>query len=311
VPLWFKATYSITERLTEGAPVYAELAAIVAPIFVCAAIGFAWARRRRPFDAEFVTAVVTSVGTPFLIFSALTQLPLDLRLVGEMAGTTALAFLGFALLGLAALKAAGLSLRSYLPALMFPNAGNMGLPLCLFAFGERGLALAIVFFAVSSTLQFTLGVGIAAGSADPRRLLRLPLIYAVAAALVVVATGLPVPGWIANTADLIGGLTIPLMLIALGVSLARLKIGSLKRSLALSLVRLAGGLALGYGIGWDLGLSADARGVLAIQSAMPVAVFNYLFAQLYQREPAEVAGMIVISTIISFATLPALLLLVL
>jgi malate permease and related proteins len=51
--------------------------------------------------------------------------------------------------------------------------------------------------------------------------------------------------------------------------------------------------------------------VLAIQSAMPVAVFNYLFAQLYRREPAEVAGMIVISTLISFVTLPALLLLVL
>jgi len=120
-----------------------------------------------------------------------------------------------------------------------------------------------------------------------------------------------VPDWIANTASLIGGLTIPLMLLALGVSLARLRIASLKRSLALSLVRLLGGFALGYGIGWALGLSDAARGVLAIQSAMPVAVFNYLFAQLYRREPAEVAGMIVISTILSFATLPALLLLVL
>ncbi|MGH6926932.1 MAG: AEC family transporter, partial [Dongiaceae bacterium] len=207
---------------------FAELAAIVAPIFVCAAIGFAWARLRRPFDAEFVTAVVTSVGTPFLVFSSLTKLPLDMRIVAEMAGATCVAFVGFALLGIAVLKATGLSLRSYLPALMFPNAGNMGLPLCLFAFGERGLALAIVFFAVSSTLQFTLGVGIAAGSADPRRLLRLPLIYAVLAALLVVATGVRVPGWIANTTDLIGGLTIPLMLLALGVSLARLQIGSLK-----------------------------------------------------------------------------------
>ena len=292
-------------------PVFAALAAIVAPIFVCAAIGFAWARLNRPFEAEFVTAIVTSVGSPFLVFSALTRLPLDMAVVGEMAGAAALAFLGFALLGIAVLKAIGLPLRSYLPALMFPNAGNMGLPLCLFAFGEHGLALAIVFFAVGSILQFTVGVSIAAGSADPRRLLRLPLIYAVAAALIVVATGIPVPGWIANTADLLGGLTIPLMLIALGVSLARLRIGSFRRSVALSLVRLVGGCALGYGIGWALGLSTAVRGVLAIQSAMPVAVFNYLFAQLYRREPAEVAGMIVISTVLSFATLPALLLLVL
>jgi predicted permease len=289
----------------------AELAAIVAPIFICAGIGFAWARLRRPFESEFVTAIVTTVGTPFLVFSALTRLPLEMATVAEMGGATLLAFVGFALLGIGVLRAARLSLRSYLPALMFPNAGNMGLPLCLFAFGEHGLALAIVFFAVSSTLQFTIGVGIAAGSADPRRLLRLPLVYAVLAALAVVATGVRVPGWIANTTDLIGGLTIPLMLFALGVSLARLQVGSLMRSLALSLVRLLGGAALGFGIGWALGLPDAARGVLAIQSAMPVAVFNYLFAQLYRRDPAEVAGMIVLSTLISFATLPALLLLVL
>ena len=290
---------------------FAELAAIIAPIFVCAGIGFAWARLRRPFESEFVTALVTMVGAPFLVFSSLTRLPLELAAVAEMAGAALLAFAGFALLGIAALRIVRLSLRSYLPALMFPNAGNMGLPLCLFAFGEPGLALAIVFFAVSSMLQFTVGVGIAAGSADPRRLLRLPLIYAVAAALAVMATGAPVPAWLANTAELIGGLTIPLMLFALGVSLARLQIGSLRRSLALSLVRILGGVALGFGIGWALGLSDAARGVLAIQSAMPVAVFNYLFAQLYRREPAEVAGMIVLSTLISFATLPALLLLVL
>jgi predicted permease len=291
--------------------VFAELAAIIAPIFICAGIGFTWARLRRPFESEFVTALVTMVGAPFLVFSSLTRLPLELAAVAEMAGAALLAFAGFALLGIAALRIVRLSLRSYLPALMFPNAGNMGLPLCLFAFGEAGLALAIVFFAVSATLQFTVGVGIAAGSADPRRLLRLPLLYAVIAALAVVATGAPVPGWLANTAELIGGLTIPLMLFALGVSLARLQIGSLRRSLALSLVRILGGAALGFGIGWALGLSDAARGVLAIQSAMPVAVFNYLFAQLYRREPAEVAGMIVLSTLISFATLPALLLLVL
>src|SRR5215468_12185838 len=188
--------------------VFAALAAIVAPIFVCAAIGFAWARLNRPFEAEFVTAIVTGVGSPFLVFSALTRLPLDMTVVAEMAGATALAFLGFALLGIAVLKAIGLPLRSYLPALMFPNAGNMGLPLCLFAFGEHGLALAIVFFAVGSILQFTVGMAIAAGRFEPSRILRMPLIYALATAFIFMGTGTPVPRWAANTLDLIGGLTI-------------------------------------------------------------------------------------------------------
>jgi len=287
---------------------FAELAAIVAPIFVAAGIGFLWARLRRPFEAEFVTALVTQVGTPFLVFGALTKLPLGMATIGEMAGASLAAFACFAAVGIAVLRLMRLPLHSYLPALIFPNAGNMGLPLCLFAFGPQGLALAIVFFAVHSILQFTLGVSIAAGTADPGRLLRLPLIYAVALALLFDATGTAVPRWLANSAELIGGLTIPMMLIALGVSLARLRIGSLGRTLTLALVRLVSGAAVGLGVGWALGLGHAATGVLAIQSAMPVAVFNYLFAQLYRREPEEVASIIVLSTLISFVTVPLLLL---
>ncbi|MBX6323857.1 MAG: AEC family transporter, partial [Rhodospirillaceae bacterium] len=110
---------------------------------------------------------------------------------------------------------------------------------------------------------------------------------------------------------LFAGVTIPLMLLALGVSLARLRVASRGRALALASVRLGGGVVVGVALSWALGLHGAARGVLIIQSAMPVAVFNYLFAQLYRRAPDEVAGAIVTSTAISFLTLPALLLLAL
>lgn len=288
-------------------PLIAELAAIVAPTLIVAAAGFVWARSGRPFQSGFVTALVTLVGTPFLVFSALTKHELDLAVIAQMASATVLAFCGFAAVGILVLRLAKLSLHSYLPALIFPNTGNMGLPLCLFAFGEQGLALAIVFFTISATLQFTIGIGIAAGSADPNRLLRMPLTYAVLAALLVLIFDIPVPGWLANTSDLLGGITIPLMLVALGVSLAQLKVSNLGRGLSLSLVRLAPGTAIGFAVGWLLGLDEQATGVLVIQCGMPVAVFNYLFAELYQRQPAEVAGMIIVSTLISFATLPFLL----
>lgn len=290
---------------------FGQLAAIIAPVFACAGIGFLWARMRRPFEAEFVTALVTTVGTPCLVASTLTKLTVDFSALGDMAlaGIGVFAIVG--LLGTVGLRLAGLPLHSYLPAVMFPNSGNMGLPLCLFAFGEPGLALAIVFFTISAVLQFTLGVGLAAGTASPRRLLRIPLLYAVAVSLVVMATGTPVPPWIANTIQLLGGLTIPLMLIALGVSLARLEIARLKLSLAIALTRLLLGLGVGAGVAWAFDLPALAAGVLIVQSTMPVAVFNYLFAQVYRRSPEEIAGAVVLSTFLSFASLPLLLLFVL
>jgi predicted permease len=291
--------------------VLGQLAAIIAPVFACAAIGYLWARLRRPFETEFVTALVTNVGTPCLIASTLTKLTIDIGGFGSMALAALAVFAVVGVLGAIALRLVGLPSHSYLPALMFPNAGNMGLPLSLFAFGDVGLALAIAYFTVSSTLQFTLGVSLAAGTASPRRLVRIPLLYAVAISLVLMATGTPLPGWIMNTIELLGGLTIPLMLIALGVSLARLRIASLKRSMAIALVRLLAGFAVAVGIAWALDLDRMTAGVLILQSAMPVAVFNYLFAQIYNRAPEEVAGAVVLSTILSFASLPLLLLYVL
>lgn len=290
---------------------FQTLTAIIAPILIVCAIGFAWGRTGRPFDSALVTALVTTIGTPCLIASTLTKLKPDAAQLGSMVLITLICFAGFAIVGVIALRLMKLPFDSYLPALMFPNTGNMGLPLALFAFGEKGLALAIIFFVVSATLQFTVGVGIASGSADLRRLARMPLLYAVALSLVFLATGWSVPLWLDNTLDLLGGLTIPLMLIALGVSLAQLQVRSLHRALGLSFLRVFSGFVIGYAVAWAFGLEGVARGVVVLQCSLPVAVFNYLFAKLYNRAPEEVAGLVVVSTIISFATLPLLLVLIL
>ena len=286
-----------------------DLAAVIAPVFAGAGLGYFWARLGEPFDGAFVTRLVTMIGSPCLIALSFTRLSVDMASFGRMAGAALLAMACFAALGAAALRLMKLPLHSYLPALMFPNAGNMGLPLCLYAFGQEGLTLAIVYFATFSVAQFTIGASIAAGSAAPGRILKLPLPYAVLLSLPFMATHTPLPAVVTNVLEVFAGITIPLMLLALGVSLAQLRIASLGRALILAGVRLGGGLAVGVVLAWALGFHGAARGVVIIQSAMPVAVFNYLFAQLYRRSPGEVAGAIVTSTAISFVTLPLLLLL--
>lgn len=280
-------------------------------MFLIAAAGYAWVRLHRPFDSMFVTEIVTNVAAPCLIFSTLTKLEFSPSALAEMAGATFLASAGFGLAGMAILRAARLPFRPYLPSLMFPNTGNMGLPLCLFAFGERGLGLAIIYFTATSMVQFTVGVGIAMGSFDLKRLLRVPILHATALALLFLWAGIPVPQWLANTTGLVGDLAVPLMLMALGVALGQLHVSSLGRTAVLSVLRLALGAGLGWLIGWGLGLDEQARGVMVIQSAMPVAVFNYLFAQKYAVRPGEVASMVLLSTALSFVTLPLLLALIL
>jgi len=284
-----------------------DIASIIAPVVIVALIGFLWARSGSKFDTGMITQIVMMVGTPCLVLDTFLRVRPSAEVFGEMALAGLGLFAGFTLLALAVLLPARLSLRDYLGALVFPNMGNMGLPLALFAFGEQGLALAIVLFCMSSVGNFTIGSAIAAGRMDPKSMARMPILYAVAVALALSMSGYEPPLWFVNTAALLGGLTIPLMLVALGVSLARLKPRGLAKSALLSLVRMGGGFAVGLGVAWLFGLEGAARGVLIMHATMPTAVFNYLFAERYGRAAPEVAGMVMVSTLLSFVTLPLLL----
>jgi predicted permease len=258
-------------------------------------------------DVDLVTTLVTNIGAPCLVFHTLANLELGAKSLATMMAATLAVLAACAALGAAVLRLAGLPQRAYLPALVFPNTGNMGLPLCYLAFGDAGLALAIGVFTVYSAAQFTLGMSLASGTVSLAALARVPLLYAVPLALAFLLAGTPPPAWINATTQLLGGLTIPMMLITLGVSLASLGVGSLPRSLALAALRLVAGFVVGAAVAAVAGLDGAARSVLIVQATMPVAVFNYLFAARYNTAPAEVAGAVVLSTILSFATLPALL----
>jgi malate permease and related proteins len=285
----------------------ADIFTVIAPVFLCAVVGFLWAKRGERFEVAFVTRLVTFVGFPCLVFTTLVKAEITAQAMGVMGFASLATLAAFAAVAVPVLKLANLDRRAFLPAMIFANTGNMGLPLCLLAFGEEGLAFGISYFTVNSIILFILGPAIATGDASPARVLREPLVWSVALALVVKLADIPVPEWLFRSLDLIGGFAIPLMLIALGVSLADLKIASLGRSVSLSVFRLAMGFLVGWGAAALLGYEGAARGVLIIECAMPAAVFSYVYAQLHNTQPQEIAGVVLISTLLSFATLPALL----
>jgi predicted permease len=236
-----------------------------------------------------VTALVTYLGAPCLVFSSLVNISVTPATLADMGLATVSALAGFAVLGALSLRVLRLSPNTHLPPLVFGNTGNMGLPLCVFAFGDIGLELGVVFFSISIIVMMTLGIWLVSGTASPMPALKTTMPYAVAAAAAFLAGDTPPPAWLYNTVDLLGDLTIPLMLVTLGVSLARMKVVRIGRTTALALLRLGMGFVAGVGLAEWFGLAGAARGVFIIQCTMPVAVFTYLFAHLYRREPDEVA----------------------
>jgi predicted permease len=284
-----------------------ELLSVVAPVFIVALIGLAWARSGTHFDEASITRLVLNVGIPCLVFRSLTSLDVPPAELARMAGLAAAVMSMFAVAGFIVLKAMKLPAHTYLGPLVFANSGNIGLPICLFAFGDAGLALGMAYFAVSSTCHVVLGGPLFAGSFSLRPFFRSPLTWAVIITVGVVVSGVAVPTWIMRTTTLLGDIAIPLMLLTLGVSLSKMHPESLGRSVTLSIVRLGLGVSAGLLLTTLLGVEGLTRKVLVLQASMPVGVLNYLFAQRYARSPEQVASLVLVSTLISVVSIPVLL----
>ncbi|WP_127113603.1 AEC family transporter [Shimia sediminis] len=280
---------------------------IVSPVFLLAAIGFTWVKVGFEYRIQFVTRLAMTLAVPALIFGALMKSEVDLVALGQLTMASVLAYGGIGLVGGVLLAVLRLDRRTYLAPFMFGNTGNLGLPLALFAFGQAGLERAVVVLAVSSILSFTLGIWLVAGRGSFLKILKEPIIGATLLGALFLWMGWETPTFLTNTIDLVGQMAIPLMLITLGVAVARLTPGRVGAAIGLSVVKLLVCAAIGWGVGLFFQLDEISFGVLVLQISTPVAVTAYLLAEKYGADAEAVAGFVVVSTLTSVAGLPLLL----
>lgn len=285
---------------------FAELANVLLPVFVLAGVGYGWGRLGVPFEREFVTRMIMNVAGPCLIVDSLADLELSLERFVTMAAASVVMFAATIAGAWILLRVLGLSLRSYLPAIGIGNTGNLGLPLALFAFGEEGLALAVAVYVVNSVAQFTLTPMIQSGQPALRALATTPVAYGALIGAALLASDATLPAWAGSTVGLLGDVMIPLMLLALGNTLASLKVQRLPFAFGLGVARLVLGFSIALAVSIAFRLDGTAQAVLVLQGAMPAAVFNYLFAARYGRNADEVAGIVLVSTLLAALTMPML-----
>ncbi|MDX1561846.1 MAG: AEC family transporter [Gammaproteobacteria bacterium] len=283
---------------------FASLSGVLLPVFAIASLGFAWRKVGIPFEREFVTRVVLNIAGPCLIVDSLSQLTLPVDVVVAMALGTCAMFAATVAASFAILKLARLPIRTFLPALAIGNTGNLGLSVCFFAFGQEGLGLAVAVFVVNSVGQFTLTPLLQSPVSPWRTLVSTPVVYGAVIGVALMLGDVTLPEWIGQTVGLLGSLMIPLMLLALGNTLGGLRVRRFPFASLWGLVRLALGFGIAFLVAEAFALEGVARGVLILQGAMPAAMFSYLFAALYNREPDEVAGIVLMSTLLSIVTLP-------
>ncbi len=277
---------------------------IVAPVVVLGAVGFGWVKCGFEYRLEFVTRLSMTLAVPCLIFTALMKSEVDPGALVTVSLAAAVAYAALTVVFVVFTRVLGLEMRTYLAPLIFGNTGNVGLPLSLFAFGETGLGFAVVIFAVMIIVSFTFGVWVVAGGGPPTRVLREPAMWGTVLGAVFLWQDWQTPVWLTRSLDLIGQLAIPLMLITLGVAVARLRARRFGQAIWLSLARAVICLGVAYLAGVAFGLPPVALAVLIVQVTTPVAVTSYMLAEKYGADADAVAGLVIVSTVLSVATLP-------
>ena len=288
---------------------------VIFPVVLIVAFGYAVGRHRR-VDLPSITTLAVTVLVPGIVFDSLARAALPRELFGRLALHVVLQLVCIGLLGVVvgrALQWDRASRGALLLATLFSNSGNMGLPLALFAYGQTGLALAGGWFAVQAVSLHTFGVWIAArtrasSGAAFRHLVRLPIFYAVLGGVAVNATGWPLPAPLAKVSQVLANGSLAVLLLLLGLQLAALqpRAEAVGASVA-TVIRLIVAPPVAWVTGRLIGLEGVPLAVAVIQARTPAAVTAALWAAEFDARPGLVSATVVVSTLVSVATLTALL----
>ena len=285
---------------------YLKLIDVLLPVFFVIGIGYYLGKKNPNINTDFITNFAGNIGTPAMIFYTITTTGVTLQIFIEYFIYALIIIGGFSLAGILFLFMFKKDIISELPPLILPNTGNMGIPICLFAYGTAGLGVASAIASVIILLHFTLGVLLAKKSFSLNILVKNMPIYAIIASILFLYFNWDVPGYLENTTFLLTYATIFLVLMSLGIALTKLKVVSWSHASVLGAVRVIIGPLIGFSLINYLNLTGFAAGVLLIQSSMPSAVLTYLVGSMYSSKKVvdNVASVIVTSTLMSFITVP-------
>jgi predicted permease len=282
----------------------------VIPVFFLIAAGFAFAHWKK-ISLTSVTEIIVYLGTPSLVFSSLVSRPLFVGDIVVLFAGILLIFSGVGILIGLYFSFFRFSSRGFIMPALFMNAGNMGIPLALFAFGEAGMQRATLMFVMLTFLQYSLGIYILNGRGNWIEMFRLPLIYAAAAGLACNLAQIRIPELLLQPIVMLGQATIPIMLISLGYRLYQVQSLRWGHALGGVLLRVLGGFAVANIAVHLIDAEGVNRQVLLLYGALPAAVVNFVFTEKYRQDPGLAASIVVLSTLIFVLVIPIVLWLIL
>ena len=287
--------------------IFFKLFEVIFPVFFIIGIGYWFGKKNPKFNSDIITAFAGKIGVPALLFYSLAaSTTLDFKTFFKFGSFTFLFVVSFAIIGIIVLKILKRDVILELSPLILPNTGNLGLPICLFAYGEKGFSVASSIAAVIMLLHFTVGIFIASKKFSLKPLLNSVPMYVLFISGFMLFYEIKPPIFLVNTTMLLGYSTIFLILTSLGIALSTLKTKNFNTNIIIASTRLISGPIIAFLIIKYFGLKGYEAGVLLISASMPSAILNFLLAKMYSKKihADNIASVIVTSTTLSFVTIP-------
>ena len=285
---------------------YLKLFEVIFPVFFIVGIGYFIGKKHPNLDTSFITNYSANFGTPSLVIFALTSTGISFAFFAEYFIYSLIMLTSFGIVGLIFLILMKKDYVRELPPFILPNTGNMGIPICLFAYGQLGMGVAAAISSLVVTLHFTLNIFLAKKQFDFKVIIKSPAFYAILITVFILYFQIETPKFVINTVMLLAYTMIVLILMSLGIGLTQMKIFSFRSSIITSIGRVIVGPVIGFIIIKIFNLNGFAAGVLLIQSSMPSAILCYLVASMYSPKVIvdNISSMIVVSTLMSLVTVP-------
>jgi len=290
---------------------FIQLFPIIVPTVLIVFLGYIWNRIGNNVEQSEITNIITWVGAPCLIFNTLIKLKSSIYVVQDIIIAAILMISIMFICSFVILKLIKFPIRALVNPMTFSNSGNLGMTIALFAFGSLGLELAVIYFMITSLLHFTVGQSIWSGKWSIKILLKTPVLLAVIAGLLVNFSDIGLPKTLTNTTSILAGITIPLLLFTMGISINKIQFKIEPKIIILIIIRIIIASSLAYTICIMLDINDIAKNIILLQGVLPAPIFTYLFASKFNVNPHIVANYLMTSTFISLFTITIFLTLIL
>ena len=285
---------------------YIKLFEVLFPVFFIVGIGYFLGKKNPNFDTSFITTYSANFGTPSIVIFSISASGVTFAMFSEYFLYAVILLSSFLIVGLIFLILMKKDYLRELPTFFLPNTGNMGIPICLFAYGKLGMGIAAAISSLVVLLHFTLNIFLAKREFDLKVIIKSPSFYAIILTIIFLYYEIPLPIFVLNTVMLLAYGMIVMILMSLGVALTQMKIFSFKNCILFCCDKIEKHVLFFFAFPFFHSKIKLSNETDLIQSSMPSAILCYLVASMYSPKEIvdNISSTIVVSTLMSLVTVP-------